>query len=109
MDGKHKNITYKEKRILIDGKTSFDRQLTNIYDADVSNGYDVNFIVFSSTSRSIHLIQREMPLISFKWSSNFWIYIIMFIHIAALLLGFLHFTLMIRNTQFYGKNTGSQS
>lgn len=84
---------------MIDGKTSFDKPLTNIYDADVSNDNGVSFVVFSNQSRSIHLIQRELPLISFKWSSNFWIYIIMFIHIAALLLGFLHFTLILHSNQ----------
>lgn len=92
------NVTYKEKKITIDGKSNFNRELTNIYDADVSNEYEVNFIVFSNSTKSIYLIQRERVHISFKWSSNFWIYIIMFIHIAALLLGFLHFTLMIHNT-----------
>ena len=84
---------------MIDGKTSFEKPLTNIYDADVSNDNGVSFVVFSNSSRSIHMIQRELPLISFKWSSNFWIYIIMFIHIAALLLGFLHFTLILHSNQ----------
>jgi hypothetical protein len=98
-DGKHRNITYREKKIMVDGKTLFDKPMTNIYDADISNDYGVSFIVFSNSSKSIHLIQRELSLISFKWSSNFWIYIIMFIHIAALLLGFFHFTLILHNTQ----------
>ncbi len=97
-DGKHKNQTHKEKKIIIDGKTMFDKPLTNIYDADVSNDGSVSFVVFSNSSGSIHLIQRELGLISFKWSSNFWIYIIIFIHLAALLLGLLHFTLILHNT-----------
>ena len=82
----------------IDGKTSFDNQLTNIYDADVSNDYEVSFLVFSNSSRAIYLIQRERTAISMQWSSNFWIYIIMFIHIGAFLLGLLHFTLIVHNT-----------
>jgi len=94
---------------MIDGKTTFEKPLTNIYDADVSNDGSISFIVFSNSSRSIHLIQRDLALISFKWSSNFWIYIIMFIHLAALLLGFLHFTLILHNTQRAKMTLGGSS
>lgn len=107
-DGKHRNVTYKEKKIIIDGRTNLDKQFTNIYDADVSNDNDVNFIVFSNSTKSVHLIQREKSLISFKWSSNFWIYIIIFIHVGALLLGIFHFTLILHNTKKL-KITGSNS
>lgn len=80
---------------MIDGNTYFKHQLTNIYDADVSNENEVQFIVFSSGSGSIHWIKRDIPVISFKWNSNFWIYIIMYVHIAALFLGCLHYTLFM--------------
>lgn len=56
VDGKHRNQTHKEKKIMIDGKATFDKPLTNIYDADVNNDGSVSFIVFSNSSGSIHLI-----------------------------------------------------
>ena len=92
---------------MIDGKASLDKQLTNIYDADVTNDYEVGFIVFSSQSRSIYWIKREVPSIAFKWSSNFWINIIMFIHISALLLGLLHFTLIMHSSAKFRNSTNS--
>eukprot|EP00347_Sterkiella_histriomuscorum_P023392 403334809 len=107
-DGKHKNITYKEKKILLDSQKYPQHHFTNIYDADVSNDNEVNFIVFSNTTGQISLIQREKPHISFRWSSNFWIYIIIFIHVGAFLLGIFHFSLIFHQTNKL-KSTGSQS
>lgn len=72
--------------------------MTNIYDVDVSNEFEVELLVYSRESRSIYWINREKYAIAFKWSSNFWIYLIMYIHIAAVVLGILHFTLILHNT-----------
>jgi len=78
-------------------------QLTNIYDVDVSNNYEVEFLVYSQASRTIHWIKRDNGITSIpslgntagdQWSSNFWIYLIIFIHLAATLIGLLHFSMM---------------
>ena len=37
----------------------------------------------------------EPSLKSFKWNTNFWVYIIIYIHSACLLLGIMHFTLFM--------------
>jgi hypothetical protein len=50
---------YKEKRILIDGKSQFHYQLTNIYDVDVTNNFEAEFLVYSSQQHSIHWIRRD--------------------------------------------------
>lgn len=67
--------------------------MTNIYDVDVTNDYEVELLVFSKESRSIFWVNRDKHPIALQWSSNFWIYLIMYIHIAAVILGILHFTL----------------
>ena len=81
-----------------------EHSLTNIMDVDVSNSRQLEFIVYSSQARSVSWIKREgyaaKPMSAheeskdrvMQWSSNFWIYLIMFIHIAALVLGMLHFS-----------------
>ena len=56
---KHGTVGYREKQILVDGKSSFRGHLTNIYDVDVSNSFEVEFLVFSSQSRSIQWIKRD--------------------------------------------------
>ena len=110
-DGKKKLTYYKEKKIMIDGKTNLDRQFTNIYDASVSSEYEVELLVFSGQTRSLWWVKRDIVASgSFKWSSNFWIYIIMYIHIAALLLGFLHFFIIMHSNSALARGgKGSQS
>ncbi len=83
---------------MVNGKYNLDKQFTNIYDADVSNNFEVELLVFSNTTNTINLIKREIPFTQFKWNSNFWIYLIIYIHLAALVLGFLHFTLIFHWT-----------
>jgi hypothetical protein len=50
---------YREKRLLIDGRSQFGSYLSNIYDVDVSNNYEVEFLVYSQNSRTIHWIKRD--------------------------------------------------
>ena len=93
---------YREKRLLIDGRSQFGSHLSNLYDVDVSNAYEVEFLVYSQTSRTIHWIKRDSGVdlqgtgrtTGTQWSSNFWIYLIIFIHAAATLIGLMHFYLM---------------
>lgn len=52
-------FVYREKRLLIDGRSQFGSHLSNIYDVDVSNNYEVEFLVYSQNSRTIHWIKRD--------------------------------------------------
>lgn len=88
---------YKEKRLLVDGHSSFAGHLSNLYDVDVSNSLEAELLVYSSSLRAVLWLKRERPGAPppLQWSSNFWIYLIMFIHCAALLLGLFHFTFVV--------------
>jgi hypothetical protein len=58
---------------------------------------DVEFLILSAHTRSISWIKRDGVAVnpgpvSLQWYSNFWIYLIMFIYMAALLSGMYHFS-----------------
>lgn len=85
---------YREAEIMVNGSPKISTSLSNIYDADLANNNDLQFLIFSETNNSIIWVKRDVQKISFKWSSNFWIYVILYIHIMAIVLGFLHFYLV---------------
>lgn len=102
---------YREKRILIDGKSQFSSHLTNLYDVDVSNSQEVEFLVYSAQSRLISWVKRDGVIVregpvSLQWYSNFWIYLIMFIYIAALVSGMYHFSTVDMEDQLVKGNAG---
>ena len=93
----------------IDGKTSWgNNSLTSLYDVDVSNSREAQLLVFAG--RSLFWVKRDVPEPSqggVQYStSNFWIYLIAFIHISALLLGFFHFSVTLAEQTASEKRPG---
>jgi hypothetical protein len=57
-------VTYREKRILIDGRSQLPHAYTNIYDVDVSNLNEVELLVYSSQARSVIWVKREYGVVN---------------------------------------------
>ena len=51
---------YREAEIMVNGSPKISTSLSNIYDADLANNNDLQFLIFSETNNSIIWVKRDV-------------------------------------------------